>query len=115
MVSGQKKGTRKDLVAGWEEVDRAKHRVVEKLTEAQCWGRLEAGRDGWEGRRTGGQDVQQRLVWNSWVNVGRQGSASKRLLCPFLRPEECELQAEGGWCGFIIGSSAQLVHKTEVS
>lgn len=71
MVPGQKKGMRKDLVAGWEEVGRVEHRVLEKLTEDQRWGWLEARRDGWEGRRTGGQDVQQRLVWNSRVNMGR--------------------------------------------
>lgn len=70
-VPGQKKGMRKDLVAGWEEVGRVEHRVLEKLTEDQRWGWLEARRDGWEGRRTGGQDVQQRLVWNSRVNMGR--------------------------------------------
>lgn len=43
------------------------------------------------------------------------GEISKRLLCDFLRPEQCKLQAEDGWCCFITCSSAQLVHKTEVA
>ena len=49
-VSGQNNSMRKDLVVGWEEVDRVEHHVLEKLTKDQCWGRLETGRDG-VGRR----------------------------------------------------------------
>lgn len=70
-VSGQKNSMRKDLVAGWEEVDRVEHHVLEKLTKGLRWGRLETGRDGWKVRRTGDEDMQQFLVWNSWMNMGR--------------------------------------------
>lgn len=43
------------------------------------------------------------------------GDTSQKLLCNFLRLEQGKLQAEDGWCFSIIGSSAQLVHKTEVA
>ena len=49
-VSGQNNSMRKDLVVGWEEVDRVEHNVLEKMTKDQCWGRLETGKDG-VGRR----------------------------------------------------------------
>lgn len=43
------------------------------------------------------------------------GHISQKLSCNFLRLEQGKLQAEDGWCFSIIGSSAQLVHKTEVA
>lgn len=49
-VSGQSNSMRRDLVVGWEEVDRVEHHVLKKPTKDQHWGRLETGRGG-VGRR----------------------------------------------------------------